>query len=289
MLNVTNPEDPTHPQLAALLAVVKPVYKSEFPVNVRTRGSSVYFTDSRHPIEFPEYASGEKILGSVEWDGEKQAFIVHSLRIKVFGRKPRRRSAKTRSYKRTKSLKNAAKLVLEYCKPFTSHELMQAIGGNPRSDIAQWVMEADRQVSGMANSVPGSVILEEVSNLCMQGVQFKTDAFRKIAQQGMEMVEERRRRTQARDTSVTAFVHAQPDNTVHCTFIQSGSTLAIPVTKTDVKFPDEDAVPSVIQDKIALLRFADADMFVPEVGRRVHKAFWVILSADEAQAVCAAV
>jgi hypothetical protein len=289
MLNVTNPGDPTRPQLAALLAVVKPVYKSEFPVNVRICGSSVYFTDSRHFVKFPEYAYDEKILGSVAWDGDKQTFLVYSHRIKVTGRKSRRGSAKVRNYKRSKALKNAAKLVLEYFKPFTSHELMQAIGGNPRSDIVQWVLEADRQVSGLTNSVPGSVILEEVSHLCMQGVQFKTDAFRKIAQQGVEMAEERRRRAQARDTSVTAFVYTQPDNSVLCTFIQSGSTFATPVTKTEVKFPDEDAVPSVIQDKIALLRFADEDTFVPEVGRRVHKAFWVVLSADEAQAACAAV
>jgi hypothetical protein len=288
MLNVTNPTNVVHPQLTALLALLTPLHKSEFPVDIKTRGSGMYFTDSRHPLEYPEYSDYEKILGAVEWDGEKQTFLVHSHRIKVTGRKPRRGTAKVRNTKRTKSLKNAVKLVLENFVPFTESEFMRVVGGNPRGDIAQWVLEADRQVAGMTNSVPGSVLLEEVSHLLTQGVQFKTDWFRKIAQQGMEMDEERKRRMQSRDASTIAFVRTEPDGRVSCTYVSTGSTLAIPVSKTDVGFPNEDALPTVIQDKIALLRFADENTFVPEVGRRVHKAFWVVLSVDELQAACAA-
>lgn len=287
MLNVTNPEDPIHPQLGALLDLLKPAYKSEFPVDIKLRGSGIYFTDSRHLVDYPEYTDHDRILGAVEWDGEKQTFLVHSRRIKVAGRKPRRGIAKIRSTKRTKSLKNAVKLVLENCAPFTQSELIRAVGGNPRSDIVQWVLDAERKVSVMTNSVPGSVILEEVTYLLAQGAQFKTAAFRKIAEQGMEMVEERKRRTHSRDTSTCAFLYTQPDGRVLCTFLQNAS--AMPVTQTDFEYPNEDAIPLVMQDKIALLRFADADTFVPEVGRRVHKAFWVVLSADELQAVSAPV
>lgn len=121
-------------------------------------------------------------------------------------------------------------------------------------------------------------------HLVAQGVQFKTDAFNRIAQQGLELSAERKRRERERDLCTTAFLFTQPDGRVSCTFI-NGREASSPFSKTDVEYPNEDAVPSVIQDKIALLRFSDEDKFIPEVGRRVHKAFWVVLSADEMQAI----
>ena len=281
MLNVINPTYAAHLKLKELMALLVPVYTSEFPVDAKYCESAVYFTDSRHPHDNPEYIDDKEILGSVEWDIEKQSFCVRSNRIRIAGRKPQHGTAKIRKYKRTKSLKGAVKLLLEYCKPFAANELMAAVGGNPRSDIAQWMLNCGRELNNLTDTVARSVLLEEVTYLVTQGVQFKTDTFRRIARQGLELDEERRRREHARDSSIVAFTFTQPDGRVSCTFIQGKDLSDV---QTVVEYPNEDAMPSVMQDKIAMLRFAGVDVFVPEVGRRLHKAFWLILSAAEAQA-----
>jgi hypothetical protein len=49
-------------------------------------------------------------------------------------------------------------------------------------------------------------------------------------------------------------------------------------------FTSEQEMPDVMQDKMAMLRFADNGAFLPEVGKRINNKFWLLLNVVELEA-----
>jgi hypothetical protein len=212
--------------------------------------------------------------------------LIQSFRIEVRGRKPRRGSARVRNYKRSKSVKNAAKLVMEYFQPYTTRDLARIVGGNPRSEMYQWALEKGEELSELMDHIPRSQILEEVMYLKTQGAQFKTEVFRAIAEKGVELKEEQMRRQRERDNTFRVFVTTEPDGRMACHAIAPTEDTKF-AFQASFAFTSEQEMPDVMQDKMAMLRFADNTVFLPEVGKRVNTSFWLLLTPEEMQACTA--
>jgi DNA-directed RNA polymerase specialized sigma24 family protein len=110
-----------------------------------------------------------------------------------------------------------------------------------------------------------------------QGVQFKTSVFRSLAEKGIELRRESVRRARERDSMVTFFVYIQPDGRVSCTV----NAVNQPGLVSSLEYANEQEMPEVMQDRMAVLRFTDSAVFLPEVGKRVKGGFWLLLNAAE--------
>jgi hypothetical protein len=118
-------------------------------------------------------------------------------------------------------------------------------------------------------------VAKEIIALKQAGVEFHTDIFRKIAEQGLEHYYEAQRRKTIK--SCKTHVLIQPDNSVVVTTLIDAALQSGAVT-----YENMDTVPMPIQQAVAMLRMVENKIFIPEAGLRMSdNQFWVEVNPNE--------
>jgi len=248
-----------HPAIAALLDVFAKKHKSEFPivaVSHKFDKSQVHFYDSRLPEKdtssYPD--SSVYIVDLSYYDG---SYILQGSGIK--GR---------RNATRTKNAAAALRLLRKYVKPYSAMGLVNRTDGFGVDSHILWVAEPRRALTSMASLKP-AVLLAEIESLKAQGVRFHTPEFRELAEKAAALGAEAAARAAIRLTKFHLCIN--PDESVSVTLD----------SKQQRTYRSIEEAPEVIQQNVALLRFAESRSFVPEVGERVRdNLFWVLAPED---------
>jgi hypothetical protein len=158
--------------------------------------------------------------------------------------------------------KKVLKWMKDYIKPYTPQEVAERTRDRAFSAYDTWQTQASDAMSGLTY-VREEELYEEIGALVSVGVQFRTDKFRKLAEEGLPAYLEKQARRKA-DKPATHVIF-NPDESVAVTDKDGATT-----------YDSFDMVPQAIQQQVSLLRMMEADQYLPEVGIRFDKnVFWV--------------
>lgn len=278
MLNINLPED-VPAEVREVITTLRRTHVSRFPVNVESEPGRriVRFADSRFPTQRYRTDCCLALLGFSEYDGDgRQIYTIHSRMIQ---NEKFRYSNPKYHIKETTDIKKVGKLLRDYARPYTSLEVShmdsnQELG----SDEAMWRDRPHQQFNDIVRTLKTTEIAEEIMYLQSLGVQFRSDKFRLVATDGVQLYNEMKERANKRHDSL--HVYLQPDGSVA-------------VTAEDPKHMDKGAwtyasmeqAPQCVQQQVAMLRMCDERLYVPEVGRKVNEnRYWIHVNPDDFKA-----
>jgi hypothetical protein len=158
--------------------------------------------------------------------------------------------------------KKVLKWMKDYIKPYTPQEVAERTRDRAFSAYDTWQTQASDAMSGLTY-VREEELYEEIGALVSVGVQFRTDKFRKLAEEGLPAYLEKQARRKADKPATHVIIN--PDDSVVVTDKYGATT-----------YDSFDMVPQDIQQQVSLLRMMEADQYLPEVGIRFDKnVFWV--------------
>jgi hypothetical protein len=150
----------------------------------------------------------------------------------------------------------------DYIKPYTPQEVAERTRDRVVSAHGTWQTTASDAMSGL-NYVLEEEVYAEIEALLSVGVQFRTDKFRKLAEQGLPAYLEK----QARNKADRPRTHV---------IINSDDSIVVTDDKEATAYDSFDMVPQAIQQQVSLLRMMEADQYLPEVGIRFDSnVFWI--------------
>lgn len=268
MLDIKNLDQVKNETLKQLVMEFRKHQVSRFPIElaVTEYGHGVAFVDSRFPTD--------------RWNKENMVAMLH---LKTNEDKPtivlESRLINNDKYaqyndeyytKSTKDPKKMLKLMKDYIKPFTAHEIAKKSMRQAESKFDEWKHKPTRDLRNFRYSIQDEQYLETFQKLKDMGVAPVTDLMKSVYETALPSYIESMERTK-KNYSDMCHVYFNPDESL---FI---SRVGIDAGKTVAKLYEsiEDA-PKVIQDNVAMLRMVEADVFVPLVGYKSNdKAYWV--------------
>lgn len=229
-------------------------YDARYNVSYVIEGSrTIEFHDNR----FPHMSK----LGALFHDGEK--YIVESRLIENAKYKNWRRE---HHYKECKKADRALKNLIDYIRPLSIIEVGKRIKEYAADRENGWKRDVSSNASDVIRgrlTVPK--IVEEIKHLISLGVEFKTDEFRNIMNEGLALYEE-----QQRIASVKMdhnYVYFMPDGRVMVN------------QKDDIKeLMPEQPLPQAISDNLALLKMLGNKEFLPEIGYKRSDKEYVVFT-----------
>jgi hypothetical protein len=261
MLNIIQ-TNPLPTIIQGLVTEFRRVQVSRFPIDVEaSAGSSqVRFVDSRFAKDSWRM---EKVLAILHMNGfdknGKPAIKMMSKRIANEKYSTHNSEYHTRV---SSDPKKVLKWMKEYIKPYTPQEVAERTRDRAFSAYDTWQTEASDAMSGL-NYVREEELYAEIEALVSVGVQFRTDKFRKLAEEGLPAYLEKQARRNA-DKPATHVIF-NPDDSVAVTDKDGATT-----------YDSFDMVPQAIQQQVSLLRMMEADQYLPEVGIKFDKnVFWI--------------
>jgi hypothetical protein len=250
---------------AELLTNFRRTQVSRFPVEVvANHENSMVFIDSRFPIAHHEMSNVHKILGSVYSDGDK--IVIESRLIKNEKYNMHNTEFRTR---KTQDVRKVLKYMKEYLKPYTAQEIAhRTLNGakeafNEHREKAMWKAR-HYKLDNM------DVLYEEVMHMKMLGYEPKTDAVKKLIDEGFPALEQYMK---TKDTEFPrVHVHIAPDESVTIAVLAKQSNLEMGAYTHD----SLAAAPTFIQQQVGLLKMMDKNTHVPDVGYKSSDTeFWI--------------
>ena len=268
MLNIKNMDD-VHPLFKPLLVEFRRVQVSRFPINVdaNEHTSAVRFVDSRFPNAGWRHYNMLASLTVKGFDAKGKPVI------EMLGRLINNEKFATHSdnyYTRsTTDPKKVAKWLRDYVKPYTALEIAKKSGNAAQDRHCEWQINARSDARSLLN-ISAASMYEEVKYLKSVGTQFKTDAFRKLAE-NLEALEEANRRSNKDFRGVHVYIN--PDESI---------AVGDVVMEKTWEFDSVEQAPTVIQQQLGMLRMVDDNVFLPHVGMRYNpKNFWIDVNPDD--------
>lgn len=260
MLNIIQ-TNPLPTIIQGLVTEFRRVQVSRFPINVEaSAGSSqVRFVDSR----FPGGWRTDKSLAVLHMEGfdknNKPIIKMTSKRINNEKYSHQNSEYHTRV---SSDPKKMLKWMKEYIKPYTPFEVAERTRDRVFSAHDMWQTQASDAMTGFSY-VREAELYDEIEQLLSVGVQFRTNKFRELAEQGLPAFREKQARSKA--AKPETHVIFNPDESVVVTDNAGAAT-----------YDSFDMVPQAIQQQVSLLRMMEADQYLPEVGIRFDtNVFWV--------------
>ena len=216
-------------------------------------GRTIEFHDNR----FPHISK----LGALFHDGEK--YIVESRLIENAKYKHWR---KEHRYRECKQADRALKNLIEYMRPFSIIEVSTRTKEYAADRENGWKRDISSNASDVIRgrlTVPK--IVEEIKHLVSLGVEFKTDAFRAIVNEGLALYEEQQRIASVK--MAHNYVYFMPD----------GRVLVNQKDDTKELMP-EQPLPQAISDNLALLKMLGDKEFLPEIGYKCSDKEYVVFT-----------
>jgi uncharacterized protein YcbK (DUF882 family) len=245
------------------------VQVSRFPIDVEASENNnniISFADSRFPTNMVHYKKNLAVLEPNRLDDKGRT--VYVLRSRLI--KNEKYSEQNDDYhsRETADLKKLSKFLRDYVKPYSPLEVSK-MGSDVSDDLYRWRGEARRSFSEVVGQVSESDVAEEVAYLKSVGVAFRSDKFRDIAANGLELYDELKRRENEDVKSVHVYIN--PDESVNVTVADD---------KT-YSYETLEGVPEAVRQQVALLMMVDMKQYVPEVGKRTaEKMFWVHVNTN---------
>lgn len=216
-------------------------------------GRTIEFHDNR----FPHMSK----LGALIHDGEK--FIVES---RLITNSKYQHWKREYHYKVCKKADRALKNLIDYMRPFSIIEVSKDVRGHAESKEEKWKRDISSNASDVIRgrlTVPK--IVEEIKHLMSLGVEFKTDAFRAIVNEGLALYEEQQRIASVK--MAHNYVYFMPD----------GRVLVNQKDDTKELMP-EQPLPQAISDNLALLKMLGNREFLPEIGYKCSDKEYVVFT-----------
>jgi hypothetical protein len=270
MLNLKLNEN-VSPTIKELLTQWRRVHVSRFPVDAVSHDhnvDSVKFVDSRFPTDTWRK---DRILGYLTIDGrDDKGRLIYKLHSRLITNEKYNAQNDDYHIKKTNDPKKMLSLLKEYVKPYSPQEIAHRFNDGIHGNYDEWRDQPKYEYQEMARSLNIVDIVEEVAYLHSVGVQFRSPAFKKLATQGAESLQEYNRRKSLKQENLHVFI--QPDDSVMVTRPNGTSHV----------YENMERVPEVIQQQVAMLRMMDGVTYLPEVGKRSldQRMFWVHVNPD---------
>lgn len=280
MLNVNIPDlhEDTRPALKQLLVDFRRVQVSRFPIEVKQNPvapNTIFFYDSRF---MKESFDSNAVITRMDVYTNDKGRETFRIRGRLISNDKYKITHKMHDARETTNPKVMFKWMKEYILPFTSTEIIHKMGGHVNTEHAEWVKEPLQGFAMKVNGLTKSDIAHELMHLITLGVEFKTDKFREIATEGLQLYNEGKER------------QAIKTDTLHV-FIQPDESLLVTRAATNDKFKKSagtwtiegmQAAPECIQQQIAMLRLTPTKQYVAQVGRMVdERTFWIHVNPDD--------
>jgi hypothetical protein len=262
---VLNDVEKLSPRYVQLLADFRRTQISRFPVEVQVINAEfIAFVDSRFPVSPNASASVRNSIGSVYSDNDK--IVIESRLIQNEKYSMHNTDYHTR---KTQDMRKVLKYMKEYLKPYTAQEIAnrtmqsakQAFGEH--KDKILWKAR-DYKLTDM------DVLYEEVMHMKMLGYEPKTNAVKKLIDEGFPALEQYMK---TKDTEFPkVHVHIAPDESVTIAVLAKHSNLEMGAYTHD----SLAAAPTFIQQQVGLLKMMDKNTHVPDVGYKSSDTeFWI--------------
>lgn len=263
MLNL-NLTDNVNKDLRQLVMELNRTHVSRFPILVENREDEpniLKFVDSRFPSKAYLPTSAIALLSY------EKKFVLEC--EKIINDKYRT-SHDLYHTKATADAKKMLKLLKQYIKPYTMRDISVRTHYGFKTATDRWTSEPNGLFYNLASSLPTTDLVKEIMHLKTAGVEFHTDKFRQLANEGLDLYNEAKRRKSL--PVETKHVFFNPDDS-----IEVSKPYDPKIPNFGESYPVFDSLPDSMQQAIAMLRMVDDGVFVPEVGQRIsNREFWVL-------------
>lgn len=260
MINYISDKNTPHPTLDILTKQLVRTHVSRYPITAEVTSSfDIHFYDDRHR---------DKAVMVLTYMGDG-VLLFKSPFIKNEKYKENNSNYETRQ---TNSMTKARKLLAEYVRPYTPHELTKYLHNDASNAFLTWKHEFHDKVRKTLFYLGSEDILNEIVNYANTGIMYGTDKFKELtAPDKLELI----RSHKERDIEMPKkHVYVQPDGVVFSCIAQKewGSfTMGEVSTHNSVyELPDD------LRGNVALLRMAEDKAVVNKVGLKLDtNSFWV--------------
>jgi hypothetical protein len=262
---VLNDVEKLTPRYVQLLTDFRRTQISRFPVEVRVINSEfVAFVDSRFPVSLNASANVRNSIGSVYSDGDK--IVIESRLIQNEKYNMHNTDYHTR---KTQDIRKVLKYMKDYLKPYTAQE----IANRTLSNAKQAFNEHKEKAMWKARNYKLDnldALYEEVIHMKMLGYEPKTNAVKKLMDEGFPALEQYMK---TKDTEFPrVHVHIAPDESVTIAVLMKHSNLEMGAYTHD----SLAAAPTFIQQQVGMLKMMDKNTHVPDVGYKSSDTeFWI--------------
>jgi hypothetical protein len=282
MLNIKLDDlgDRVHKGIRDIVHALSVRHVSKYPIDVvihpdhasRHMVNEVYFLDSRFDFaerEDPSFFHGAiAVMSNVA--GE---YHLRSIRIKNNKYNPHSDGYRLR---KTTDSRKMMRFLKEIIKPLTNMEI--AAGSESiRDRLVDWCAAPEKDLFNMLGDIRSKEVLEEIAHLQSLGVQFRGPTFQRIASEGLTLKQVIRERREVADNLWVLHVYEQPDGAVSVVLDSRANYLfGSRVNTTEHTYQNMELVPESIRQATAMLKIADINTYIPEVGKRnLDGSFWV--------------
>lgn len=249
-----------HPTLDILAKQLVRTHVSRYPITVEVTGSThIYFYDERY--------RGKAVM-ILAYVGDGQL----SFRSPFIKNEKYKENNPNYETKQTNSMAKARKILNDYVRPYTPHELTKYLHNDASNAFLHWKHEFHDKVRKGLFFMGLDDILNEIANYANTGIMYGTDKFKELTKPDtLELI----RSHKERDTEMPKkHVYVQPDGVVFSCIAQKewGSfTMGEVSTHNSIyELPDD------LRGNVALLRMAENKAVVSKVGLRLDaNSFWV--------------
>ena len=257
-------------RLHPLLRSLRRAHVSRFPIHVVTNnhGTRACFQDSRflNPGDFGFRSNiATMYVDGIAKNGLPE-FVVYSRTIEnaKFG--------KTNEAYNSRSSTDEGKILKvlkEHVKVFSPERIAMKSRNDARQKHRDWRFEANNAFTNVSAGISKSDIIEEVSRQMAIGTVFFTEKFKRLADEGVSLMAEVRRRESLPENKTMVFFN--PDNSV----LVSTDGISGEGTISNMYLSVDD-LPVSIQGEVSMMRMVEPGTFIPEVGYRTDaNTFWI--------------
>jgi len=260
MINYISNKNPPHPTLDILTKQLVRTHVSRYPITAEVPNScDVYFYDDRHR---------DKAIMVLTYMGEGQI----GFRSPFIKNEKYKENNSNYETKQTNNMTKARKLLAEYVRPYTPHELTKYKHNDVTAAFLTWKHEFTDKIRKSLFYTGSEDILNEIVNYANTGIMYGTDKFKELTKPDtLELI----RTHKERDTEMPKkHVYVQPDGVVFscdAEKVWGNFTMGEVSTYNSVyELPDD------LRGNVALLRMAEDKAVVNKVGLRLDaNSFWV--------------
>jgi len=251
---------PPHPTLDILTKQLGRTHTSRYPITAEV-------TDSSTTCFFDDRYRGKAIM-VLTYVGDGQ-LLFRSPFIKNEKYKENSNNYET---KVTNNMTKARKILAEYVRPYTPHELTKYKQNDANNVFLAWKHEFSEKIRNVLNYLASSDVLDDIANYAETGIPYGTKKLKAlVTPENLELI----RASKERDTPTPKkHVYVQPDGTVfYCTTDKSWGSFTMGEVSTCNSVYE---LPEDMQGSVALLRMVDDRSVINKVGLRLDaNSFWL--------------
>ena len=249
-----------HPTLDILAKQLVRTHVSRYPITAEVTGSSdISFYDDRYRgkavMVLTYIGDGQLLFRSPFIKNEKYSESNSSYETKV-----------------TNNMTKARKILNDYVRPYTPHELTKYLHNDASNAFLHWKHEFHDKVRKTLFYMGSDDILNEIVNYANTGIMYGSDKFKELTKPDtLELI----RSHKERDTEMPKkHVYVQPDGVVFsCNAQKEWGNFTMGEIST---YNSIYELPDDLRGNVALLRMAEDKAVVSKVGLRLDaNSFWV--------------